>query len=79
VGEDEVRAWNIRRGSTAAEAAARIHTDISKGFIRAETVQYEQFVKAGSFKALKERGLLRLESKEYTVQDGEIMHFRFNL
>jgi GTP-binding protein YchF len=79
VGEDEVRAWNIRRGSSAAEAAARIHTDIAKGFIRAETVQYEQFVEAGSFKVLKEHGLLRLESKEYTVQDGEIMHFRFNL
>jgi GTP-binding protein YchF len=79
VGEDEVRAWNIRRGSSAAEAAARIHTDIAKGFIRAETVRFEQFVEAGSFKALKERGLLRLESKEYTVHDGEIMHFRFNL
>ncbi|MBN2323220.1 MAG: redox-regulated ATPase YchF [Spirochaetes bacterium] len=79
VGEDEVRAWNIRRGSSAAEAAARIHTDIAKGFIRAETVLFEQFVEAGSFKVLKERGLLRLESKEYTVQDGEIMHFRFNL
>jgi ribosome-binding ATPase YchF (GTP1/OBG family) len=79
VGEDEVRAWNIRRGSSAAEAAARIHTDIAKGFIRAETVSYREFIEVGSFKALKERGLLRLESKEYTVQDGEIMHFRFNL
>lgn len=79
VGEDEVRAWNVRRGSSAAEAAGRIHTDIAKGFIRAETVSFEQFVEAGSFRALKERGLLRLESKEYTVQDGEIMHFRFNL
>jgi len=79
VGEDEVKAWNIRRGSTAREAAERIHTDIAKGFIRAETVRYEDFIEAGSFKALKERGILRLEAKEYTVQDGEIMHFRFNL
>ena len=79
VGEDEVRAWNIRRGSTAVEAAGRIHSDIAKGFIRAETVYYQELLDAGSFKVLKNQGRLRLESKEYEVLDGEIMHFRFNL
>jgi len=79
VGEDEVRAWNIKRGSTAREAAEKIHSDIAKGFIRAETVHYEDFIDAGSFKAVKERGALRLEAKDYLVQDGDIMNFRFNL
>jgi len=79
VGEDEVRAWNIKRGCTAREAAQKIHSDIAKGFIRAETVRYEDFIEAGSFKAVKEKGTLRLEAKEYSVQDGEIMIFRFNL
>ncbi len=79
VGPDEVRAWNIKRGCTAREAAEKIHSDIAKGFIRAETVGYEDFIDAGSFKTLKKRGSLRLEAKEYLVQDGEIMNFRFNL
>ncbi len=79
VGEDEVRAWTIEQGSTAVEAAGKIHSDIAKGFIRAEVVGYDEFIKAGSFKTLKEKGKTRLEGKEYVVCDGEITHFRFNV
>lgn len=78
-GVQEVRAWTIRRGTKAPQAAAVIHTDFEKGFIRAEVVAYEDLLKSGSMVKAKEAGLLRLEGKEYVVADGDIMHFRFNV
>lgn len=79
VGEDEVRAWTVRKGVTALEAAAEIHSDIQKGFIRAETVSYNDLISAGSYTEARKRGTVRLEGKTYTVQDGDIMNFRFNI
>lgn len=79
VGEDEVRAWPVRRGDTAQKAAGVIHSDIERGFIRAEVVGYETFISLGSNKACREAGALRLEGKDYVVQDGDIMNFRFNV
>lgn len=76
VGEDEVRAWTVRRGATALECAGAVHTDIMKGFIRAETVSYDDLVALGSLSAARDKGKLRLEGKEYIAQDGDIMHFR---
>jgi ribosome-binding ATPase len=78
-GEKEVRAWTIRRGTRAPQAAAEIHTDFERGFIRAETLAWNDFVKAGSQKAAKEQGLMRSEGKEYVVADGDILLFRFNV
>ena len=78
-GEKEVRAWTIRRGYTAPEAAGVIHTDFQKGFIRAEVAKYDDYVTLGSELAVKEAGKLSVEGKEYVVQDGDIMHFRFNV
>ncbi|WP_010279899.1 redox-regulated ATPase YchF [Paenibacillus senegalensis] len=78
-GVQEVRAWTIRKGTKAPQAAAVIHTDFERGFIRAEVVSYEDLTAAGSMNAAKERGQLRLEGKEYVVQDGDVMHFRFNV
>lgn len=78
-GVQEVRAWTIRRGTKAPQAAAVIHTDFERGFIRAEVVSYEDLVNSGSMNAAKEKGLLRLEGKEYVVADGDVMHFRFNV
>ena len=78
-GEDAVRAWPIRRGTTAARAAGKIHSDIERGFIRAEVVAYEDFVRLGSDAKCREAGKLRLEGKDYLVADGDIMHFRFNV
>ena len=78
-GVKEVRAWTIRRGYTAPQAAGVIHTDFEKGFIRAEVIKYEDFVSLGSELAVKESGKLSVEGKEYKVQDGDIMHFRFNV
>nr|WP_150959284.1 redox-regulated ATPase YchF [Aneurinibacillus sp. XH2] len=78
-GVQEVRAWTIRQGTKAPQAAAVIHTDFERGFIRAEVVSYEDLVAAGSMNAAKEKGQLRLEGKEYVVQDGDVMHFRFNV
>jgi ribosome-binding ATPase len=78
-GVQEVRAWTIRKGTKAPGAAGVIHTDFERGFIRAEVVSYEDLVAAGSLNAAKERGQLRLEGKEYVVQDGDVMHFRFNV
>lgn len=78
-GVQEVRAWTIRKGTKAPQAAGVIHTDFERGFIRAEVVSYEQLVEAGSMNGAKERGWLRLEGKDYVVQDGDIMHFRFNV
>ena len=77
VGEDEVRAWTIPQGATAVEAAGAIHSDLARGFIRAEVVAYEELVAAGSMVEARRRGKLRLEGKEYTVADGDVMHFRF--
>jgi hypothetical protein len=79
VGEDEVRAWTVRRGANALEAAGAIHTDLQKGFIRAEIVGYDDLVSLGGLPEARSRGRLRLEGKEYLVQDGEIMHVRFNI
>ena len=76
-GEIEVRAWTIPAGAKAPQAAGVIHTDFEKGFIRAEVTSYEDFVNCGSYTAAKEKGLTRLEGKDYVVQDGDIVHFRF--
>ena len=78
-GEKEVRAWTIRKGTKAPQAAGVIHSDFERGFIRAEVVSYEQLVEAGSMAAARERGWIRLEGKDYVVQDGDVMHFRFNV
>jgi GTP-binding protein YchF len=76
VGEDECRAWTIREGSTALEAAGEIHSDIQRGFIRAEVISYDDLIAAGNFAEARSRGTLKLEGKEYVVHDGEIVHFR---
>lgn len=79
-GEIETRAWTIKKGTKAVDAAGKIHTDISRGFIRAEIVSYEDLMASeGSMVKAKEKGLLRLEGKEYIMQDGDIVHFRFNV
>jgi ribosome-binding ATPase len=78
-GEPEVRAWTIPRNTPAAQAAGVIHTDIEKGFIKAEVVSYEDMVELGTFQAAKSKGVLRLEGKEYRVQEGDVILFRFNL
>ncbi len=79
VGEDEVRAWSIPVGATAPEAAGVIHSDLQKGFIRAEVMKYDDLLAAGSEAALKAAGKFRLEGKEYVVKDGDIVHIRFNV
>jgi len=78
-GVQEVRAWTIHRGWKAPQAAGVIHTDFEKGFIKAETIAYKDFVQYGSEAACRENGRLRIEGKEYIVQDGDVMHFRFNV
>ena len=78
-GEKEVRAWTTKVGATAPQAAGEIHTDFEKGFIRAETIAYDDFVAGNGEQGAKEAGRLRLEGKEYIVQEGDIMHFRFNV
>jgi hypothetical protein len=78
-GVQEVRAWTIQRGWKAPQAASVIHTDFEKGFIKAEVVAYDDFVKYGSEAAARDAGRLRIEGKEYVVQDGDVMHFRFNV
>ena len=78
-GEMEYRAWTIVQGSTAPQAAGKIHTDFEKGFIRAEIVSYDDLVKCGSKQAAKEKGLVRLEGKDYIMQDGDVVEFRFNV
>jgi len=77
VGEDECRAWSIPRGTRAQAAAGEIHSDIERGFIRAEVVSYDDLIAAGSLAACKERGLTRLEGKDYMVRDGDVVNFRF--
>jgi len=79
VGEDEVKAWTILNGTIARKAAGKIHSDIERGFIRAEVVEYKDLKALGSMGAVKEKGLFRLEGKEYPVKDGDIIHFRFNV
>lgn len=78
-GEKEVRAWTIPTGTKAPQAAGEIHSDIERGFIRAEIVSYDDLVRAGSEKAAKEQGLARLEGKEYVMQEGDVVNFRFNV
>ena len=78
-GEPEVRAWTITRGTKAPQAAGKIHTDFERGFIRAEIVSYDDLVQCGSHTAAKEKGLVRLEGKDYVVQDGDVILFRFNV
>jgi GTP-binding protein YchF len=79
VGEDEVRAWTIRRGDNAVTAAGKIHSDLARGFIRAELIPYEALIQAGGPKEAKEQGLYRLETKTYVVQDGDILNIRFSV
>lgn len=78
VGEDEVKAWSIHRGTSAKQAAGRIHSDIERGFIRAEVISFEDFRATGSVSAARAKGLCRLESKDYIAKDGDIINFRFN-
>ena len=78
-GEQEVRAWTFRKGMKAPECAGIIHTDFERGFIRAETVAYEDLLAGGGMSGAKEAGKVRLEGKEYVVQDGDVIHFRFNV
>ena len=78
VGDDEVRAWTIRRGTEAVAAAGKIHTDLEKGFIRAEVIRHEDLLELGTEAKCREAGKLRVEGKTYVVQDGDILHVRFS-
>ena len=78
-GADECRAWTIKKGTKAPKAAGKIHTDIERGFIRAEVIAYDDMIKCGSVAAAREKGLLRSEGKDYVVQDGDMIYFRFNV
>ena len=78
-GEPEVRAWTIKKGTKAPQAAGKIHSDIERGFIRAEVVSYKDLVEQGNMLAAKEKGLVRSEGKEYIMQDGDIVLFKFNV
>ena len=78
-GEKESRAWTIKRGTKAVHAAGKIHSDIERGFIRAETVFYDDLIASGTYNAAKEKGLVRLEGKEYIIKDGDVILFRFNV
>ena len=78
-GQPEVRAWTITKGTKAPQAAGKIHTDFEKGFIRAEVISYDDLMACGTMAAAKEKGLVRLEGKEYVMQDGDIVLFRFNV
>ena len=78
-GKDECRAWTIRKGTKAPQAAGKIHSDIERGFIRAETINFDEMMACGSVAAAKEKGLLRSEGKDYVVKDGDMIYFRFNV
>jgi ribosome-binding ATPase YchF (GTP1/OBG family) len=78
-GEMEVRAWTVPIGAKAPQAAGVIHTDFERGFIKAEVIGYEDYVKLGGEKGAKEAGRMRLEGKEYVMQDGDVVHFKFNV
>ena len=78
-GEPEVRAWTIKKGTKAPQAAGKIHTDFERGFIRAEVVSFDDLMACGNMTAAKEKGLVRSEGKEYVMKDGDIVLFRFNV
>jgi len=78
-GETEVRAWHVPRGTTAVKAAGKIHTDMERGFIRAERYAFDDLEECGSFKALQEANKVSLEGKDYVVQEGDVLYFRFNV
>ena len=78
-GKPEVRAWTIKKGTKAPEAAGKIHSDIQRGFIRAEVVSYNDLISLGSLNEAKEKGLVRSEGKDYIMQDGDVVLFRFNV
>ncbi|HWP58805.1 MAG TPA: DUF933 domain-containing protein [Candidatus Acidoferrales bacterium] len=78
-GEDEVKAWTVKRGTPARKAAGKVHSDMERGFIRAEVIRYDDFIRFGGELKCKEAGKLRLEGKDYTVQDGDIIHYRFHV
>ena len=78
-GKPEVRAWTIKKGTKAPQAAGKIHTDFERGFIRAEVINYMDLLNCGSISAAKEKGLVRSEGKEYVMQDGDVVLFRFNV
>jgi ribosome-binding ATPase YchF (GTP1/OBG family) len=78
-GEDETRAWTIKIGTKAPQAAGKIHTDFERGFIKAEVINYQQLLDCGSYAAARDKGLVRMEGKEYVVQDGDLIVFRFNV
>lgn len=78
-GKQEVRAWTIKKGTKAPQAAGKIHTDFERGFIRAEVIAFNDLVACGSMAAAKEKGLVRSEGKEYVMQDGDVVLFRFNV
>ena len=79
VGADEVRAWTVRKGSNAVDCAGAIHSDLARGFIRAEAIAYDDYISAGSMKDGREQGLLRVEGKDYIVQNGDILNIRFSV
>ena len=78
-GPKEVRAWSIKRNSTAPQAAGKIHTDFERGFIKAEVIGFNDYIECGGELKAKEQGKLRLEGKEYIVKDGDVIHFKFNV
>ena len=78
-GEDETRAWTIKKGTKAPEAAGKIHSDIQRGFIKAETISYNTLIKEGSMAIARDKGLIRQEGKEYIMQEGDIVLFKFNV
>ena len=78
-GEPEVRAWTIKKGTKAPQAAGKIHSDIERGFIKAEVISYDELIKEGSMVQAKEKGLVRQEGKDYIMQEGDIVLFKFNV
>jgi hypothetical protein len=79
VGKDEVRAWTVRKGAPAPEAAGRVHSDMERGFIRVEIIKYDDLVEAGSEQAVKAAGKAQLKGKDYAIEDGDVCHFLFNV
>ncbi len=79
MGENEAKAWTIKKGTHAVKAAGKVHSDIERGFIRAEIARYQDLVALGSMHAVKEKGLLKIEGKEAIIEDGDIINFRFNV